>query len=86
MAGRTRTADVVLLAERDGVPLLLAVRRAKPPFRAALALPGGFLEPGEHPLDAAVRELAEETGIRLPRTALRELGDYAAPVATRAAR
>ncbi|HEX4813434.1 MAG TPA: NUDIX hydrolase [Nonomuraea sp.] len=33
-------------------------------------IPGGHVEPGEHPAAAAVRELHEETGLHLPVTAL----------------
>lgn len=77
-AGRL-AADVVLFTRRDGVLSVLVVERGKEPFRAALALPGGFVEPGERPPDAAVRELAEETGVEVPRERLRRLGCYQAP-------
>jgi ADP-ribose pyrophosphatase YjhB (NUDIX family) len=42
---------------------VLMVRRVKPP--AGLALPSGYIEHGELWPDAAARELAEETGIRV---------------------
>lgn len=35
-------------------------------------IPGGLLNRGEQPLDCAVRELAEETGIKLSPDALRQ--------------
>lgn len=69
-------ADVVLFTKQEGVFSVLAVERGKEPFSAALALPGGFVEPGERPLDAAVRELAEEAGVEVCRSRLRRLGCY----------
>jgi ADP-ribose pyrophosphatase len=43
--------------------------------RPALAVVGGYLEPGENPLDAAKRELREEGGYEAPEWI--ELGSYA---------
>lgn len=42
---------------------LLLVRRAIPPAKGQWCLPGGYLELGEVPLEAAKRELEEETGL-----------------------
>lgn len=47
---------------RDGRVLL--ARRAGPPMTGLWSLPGGLVERGETLRDAAVRELAEETGAR----------------------
>ncbi len=46
---------------RDGQALL--VRRANPPDQGKWGFPGGKINAGERVLDAAVRELAEETAV-----------------------
>ena len=48
---------------RDGRVLL--VRRARPPYRGRWTLPGGRVEPGEDPTQAAHREMEEELGLRV---------------------
>lgn len=44
---------------------VLMVRRKAFPGKGLLALPGGFLDPNERIYDGCVRELKEETGIKL---------------------
>lgn len=61
-----------VLVERNGTVLLS--RRAHEPFLGVWEIPGGFVDRGEHPVDAAVREMQEELGIDVRLTAL--LGTY----------
>jgi len=42
---------------------VLLIRRGTPPRMGEWSLPGGRIEPGERAVDAALRELREETGI-----------------------
>lgn len=72
------TADVVALAPIDGVRSVLLIRRGSEPFAGRWALPGGFVDEGERPEDAARRELAEETGLMLD-GALELVGVYGDP-------
>jgi 8-oxo-dGTP diphosphatase len=46
---------------RDG--RLLLVQRTRPPSAGLWSFPGGHIEPGEAAIDAARREVLEETGI-----------------------
>jgi ADP-ribose pyrophosphatase YjhB (NUDIX family) len=56
------------LVARDGK--LLLVRRAHDPWRGCWDVPGGFCGPREHPADAAVREVKEETGLAVRTTGI----------------
>lgn len=42
---------------------VLLIRRGTPPRLGEWSLPGGRIEPGERAVDAALRELREETGV-----------------------
>ncbi len=61
------TADAVVI---QGNHVLLIQRKAYP-GKGLWALPGGFINPNERAVDAAIRELNEETNIKLSENTLR---------------
>lgn len=62
---------------------VLLIRRGKPPRMGEWSLPGGRIEPGERAIDAAVRELAEETGVQADILDLLDVVDGVFPEADR---
>jgi 8-oxo-dGTP diphosphatase len=74
------TADTVVVA-RDPADVLQVylIRTAKLAFAGRWAIPGGKLHVNERLVDAAVRELAEETGLQRTPGQLHVLGYYDIP-------
>ncbi|WP_432244663.1 NUDIX hydrolase [Arthrobacter sp. G.S.26] len=70
------TVDVVALTVVNERLNVLLITRLIEPFRGSLALPGGFVLPGEDLVSAAARELAEETGVARMPGHLEQLGSY----------
>ncbi|MDT3396149.1 NUDIX hydrolase [Streptomyces sp. B1866] len=70
------TADIVIV---DTDRRVLLIERGWDPFAGRWALPGGHVDPGETSLAAAVRELEEETRVRVPAGNLRQIGVWDTP-------
>lgn len=66
---QTRSAGVLLYRRTDVQPEVLLILPGGPYWRrrgiGAWQIPKGAIEPGEEPVEAAVRELGEELGVRL---------------------
>ena len=56
------TADIAIVTIEDR-PRVLLIQRKHDPFAGCWALPGGFVDANERLVDAAKRELKEETGV-----------------------
>ena len=71
------TADAVVLTKLKGKLKVLLIKRKNPPYQGSWALPGGYVNQNEQALDAAKRELAEET--HLKRVKLTPIGFFDTP-------
>ena len=50
---------------------ILVINRGRMPGRGQIALPGGFLDTSETLIDGTIRELREETGLKVPEKVLK---------------
>lgn len=67
------TADCVVITKESN-PRVLLIERGADPYKGCWAFPGGFLEMNETTEECAIRELSEETGLKIER--MQQIGTY----------
>ena len=67
------TADCIVIT-KEAEPKVLLIQRGTQPFNGCWAFPGGFMNMDETTEQCAVRELKEETGLRLSK--IQQIGAY----------
>jgi len=67
------TADCIVIT-REAEPKVLLIQRGDEPFKGGWAFPGGFMNMDETTEQCAIRELEEETGLRLLK--IQQIGAY----------
>ena len=67
------TADSIVIT-KEVEPKVLLIERGDEPFKGCWAFPGGFMNMDETPEQCAIRELEEETGLKV--SALHQIGAY----------
>ena len=67
------TADCVVIT-REAEPKVLLIQRGADPYKGSWAFPGGFMNMDETTEQCAIRELEEETGMKV--TELHQIGAY----------
>ena len=72
------SVDMLIFSKYENQLKLLLIRRKNHPYIQQWALPGGFLDIEEDILDAAYRELKEETSIERDQVQLYQLHTYGA--------
>lgn len=67
------TADCVVIT-REEAPRVLLIQRGNEPYKDCWAFPGGFMDMNETTEECAIRELEEETGLRV--SEVQQIGAY----------
>ena len=67
------TADCVVITN-EPQPKVLLIQRGADPFKGAWAFPGGFMNMDETTEQCAIRELEEETGLKVAK--VHQIGSY----------
>ena len=67
------TADCVVMTKEE-VPQVLLIERGADPYKGCWAFPGGFMNMDETMEQCAIRELEEETGMKV--SELHQIGAY----------
>ena len=67
------TADCVVIT-KETEPKVLLIQRGNEPFKGQWAFPGGFMNMDETTEQCAIRELKEETGLKV--TEIQQIGAY----------
>lgn len=67
------TADCVVMT-KESVPQVLLIERGADPYKGCWAFPGGFMNMDETTEQCAIRELEEETGMKV--SELHQIGAY----------
>jgi 8-oxo-dGTP diphosphatase len=67
------TVDTIVICNRE----ILLVKRAKDPFKNCWVFPGGFIEMDETLEQSAIRELFEETGVKVSK--VKQFATYGDP-------
>lgn len=71
--------DLVILVDTGINFKILSIERGKEPFKGMWANPGGNIDEGETPLEAAIRELEEETNLSLDAKYFTYIGAFDKP-------
>lgn len=71
------TVDAVVFRPSENGFEVLLIERKHPPYQGCWAIPGGFVDEGEDLEPAAIRELEEETGLKVK--SLQQLHTFGRP-------